>query len=47
LGRDPGRRASACYTPLALTAGSDGRTVRIDERLMDMAAEIGLTHEVL
>lgn len=32
---------------LALTAGPDGRTVRIDGRLMDLAAEIGLSHEVL
>jgi len=32
---------------LALAAGADGRTVRVDGRLMDLAAEIGLTHEVL
>jgi len=32
---------------LALAAGIDGRTVRVDGRLMDLAAEIGLTHEVL
>ena len=31
---------------LALTAG-DGRTVRLDGTLLDLAAEIGLTHEVL
>jgi CRP-like cAMP-binding protein len=32
---------------LALASGPDGRTVLIDGRLMDMAAEIVLTHEVL
>jgi CRP-like cAMP-binding protein len=32
---------------LALAAGIDGRTVRVDGRLMDLAAEIGLSHEVL
>jgi CRP-like cAMP-binding protein len=32
---------------LALAAGPDGRTVRIDGTLIDLAAEIGLTHEVL
>jgi CRP-like cAMP-binding protein len=32
---------------LALTAGADGRTVRVDGRLMDLAAELGLAHEVL
>ncbi|HUA55039.1 MAG TPA: Crp/Fnr family transcriptional regulator [Candidatus Sulfotelmatobacter sp.] len=31
---------------LALAAG-DGRTVRLDGTLLDLAAEIGLTHEVL
>jgi CRP-like cAMP-binding protein len=32
---------------LALAAGPDGRTMRVDGTLMDLAAEIGLTHEVL
>ncbi len=32
---------------LALAAGSDGRTVRLDGTVMDLAAEIGLTHEAL
>lgn len=32
---------------LALAAGSDGRTVRLTGTLMDLAAEIGLTHEAL
>jgi len=32
---------------LALTTGSDGRTVTLDGTLMDLAAEIGLTHEAL
>jgi CRP-like cAMP-binding protein len=32
---------------LALAADADGRTVRLDGTLMDLAAEIGLTHEVL
>lgn len=32
---------------LALAAEADGRTVLIDGRLIDLAAEIGLTHEVL
>lgn len=32
---------------LALSAGPDGRTVRLDGTLMDLAAEIGLTHEAL
>lgn len=32
---------------LALASGPDGRTVLIDGRLMDLAAEIGLTHEAL
>jgi CRP-like cAMP-binding protein len=32
---------------LALAAGSDGYTVRVDGRLIDLAAEIGLSHEVL
>jgi CRP-like cAMP-binding protein len=32
---------------LALTAGPDGRTMSLDGTLMDLAAEIGLTHEVL
>jgi CRP-like cAMP-binding protein len=32
---------------LALAAGNDGRTVRVDGRLIDLAAEIGLSHEVL
>jgi CRP/FNR family transcriptional regulator, dissimilatory nitrate respiration regulator len=32
---------------LALAAGSDGRTMRLEGTLMDLAAEIGLTHEVL
>ena len=32
---------------LALAAGPDGRTVRIEGTLIDLAAEIGLTHEVL
>lgn len=31
----------------ALVAGKDGRTVRVDGTLMDLAAEIGLSHEVL
>ena len=32
---------------LALVAGPDGRTMSLDGTLMDLAAEIGLTHEVL
>lgn len=32
---------------LALTAGSDGRTVQLEGTLMDLAAEVGLRHEVL
>lgn len=32
---------------LALAAGPDGRTMALDGTLMDLAAEIGLTHEVL
>lgn len=32
---------------LALAAGADGRTVRLAGTLMDLAAEIGLTHEAL
>jgi CRP-like cAMP-binding protein len=32
---------------LALAAGADGRTVRLDGTLMDLAVEIGLTHEAL
>ncbi|HUZ71580.1 MAG TPA: Crp/Fnr family transcriptional regulator [Stellaceae bacterium] len=32
---------------LALAAGSDGRTVRLSGSLMDLAAEIGLSHEAL
>ena len=32
---------------LALAAGSDGRTVRLTGTLMDVASEIGLTHEAL
>jgi CRP-like cAMP-binding protein len=32
---------------LALAAGADGRTVRLDGTVMDLAAEIGLTHEAL
>jgi len=32
---------------LALAAGPDGRTIRITGTLMDLASEIGLTHEVL
>ncbi len=32
---------------LALAAGPDGRTVDLDGTLMDLAAEIGLTHEAL
>ena len=32
---------------LALAAGADERTVRLDGTLMDLAAEIGLTHETL
>lgn len=32
---------------LALAAGADGRTMRVDGRLMDLAAELGLAHEVL
>ena len=32
---------------LALAAGPDGRTVSLDGTLMDLAAEIGLTREVL
>jgi len=32
---------------LALAAGPDGRTIRITGTLMDLATEIGLTHEVL
>lgn len=32
---------------LALATGADGRTVALDGTLMDLAAEIGLSHEVL
>lgn len=32
---------------LALAAGKDGRTMRVDSTLMDLAAEIGLSHETL
>lgn len=32
---------------LALAVGKDGRTVRVDGTLMDLAAEIGLSHETL
>ena len=32
---------------LALAVGADGRTVRIDGTLMDLAAEMGLSHEAL
>jgi CRP-like cAMP-binding protein len=32
---------------LALAAGTDGRTVRLEGTLVDLAAELGLTHEVL
>jgi CRP-like cAMP-binding protein len=32
---------------LALTAGADGRTMTLEGTLMDLAAEIGLTHEAL
>lgn len=32
---------------LALAAGPDGRTMSLDSTLMDLASEIGLTHEVL
>jgi CRP-like cAMP-binding protein len=32
---------------LALAAGPDGRTIRLDGTLMDLASEIGLTHEVV
>lgn len=32
---------------LALAAGSDGRTVRLDGTLVDLAVELGLTHEAL
>jgi CRP/FNR family transcriptional regulator, dissimilatory nitrate respiration regulator len=32
---------------LALAAGPDGRTIRITGTLMDLASDIGLTHEVL
>jgi CRP-like cAMP-binding protein len=32
---------------LVLAAGKDGRTVRVDGTLLDLAVEIGLTHEVL
>jgi len=32
---------------LALTAGADGRTMALEGTLMDLAAEIGLTHEAL
>lgn len=32
---------------LMLAADGDGRTVRLDGSLMDLAAEIGLTHEAL
>jgi CRP-like cAMP-binding protein len=32
---------------LALAAGPDGRTMLVDGTLMDLAAEIGLTHEAL
>lgn len=32
---------------LALVAGPDGRTMPLDGTLMDLAAEIGLTHEAL
>ncbi len=32
---------------LILAAGPDGRTVPLDGTLLDLAAEIGLTHEAL
>lgn len=32
---------------VALSAGKDGRTMRLDGTLMELAAELGLTHEVL
>jgi CRP/FNR family transcriptional regulator, dissimilatory nitrate respiration regulator len=32
---------------VALAAGKDGRTMRLDGTLMELAAELGLTHEVL
>jgi CRP-like cAMP-binding protein len=32
---------------LALAAGGDGRSVQVDGTLMDLATEIGLSHEVL
>ncbi len=32
---------------VALAAGTDGRTMRLDGTVMDLAAELGLTHEVL
>ena len=32
---------------LFLAAGADSRTVRLDGTLMDLAGEIGLSHEVL
>lgn len=32
---------------LALAVGKDGRTVRVDGTLMDLAAEVGLSHEAL
>jgi CRP-like cAMP-binding protein len=32
---------------LALAAGPDGRTIPLDGTLMDLASEIGLTHEVV
>lgn len=32
---------------LALVAGKDGRTVRVDGTLMELAGEIGLSHEAL
>jgi CRP/FNR family transcriptional regulator, dissimilatory nitrate respiration regulator len=32
---------------LALTAGKGGRTVRLEGSLMDLAAELGMTHEAL
>lgn len=32
---------------LSIAAQGNGRTVRLDGTLMDLAAEIGLSHEVL
>jgi CRP-like cAMP-binding protein len=32
---------------LAISAGPDGQTVAVDGTLLDLAAEIGLTHEAL